>query len=147
MNRYLSKGIQYAKTEIITKSGEVISANIMHPYIVDYSFIDMNRTEFQISNVMGNQIIDVLKFSTYGDFLQSRHDIIHESKRYDDINLQKWISISKLFFKEEADFGICSVFDVVYGGVGFFVSQDLMEEMLGNRCTGAIFRDVNERYP
>ena len=141
------KGIQFADTEIITKNGECVKANIMHPYATDHSFLDIPQCEFQVSNAMGNVVFETEKFNSFSDFRIKREAFINDSKNYEDISFHKRISISKLAFKETTDFGICSVFDVTYGAVGFYVSQILKDEILKKICSGVIFREVNERYP
>ncbi len=148
IERYPCKGIQFADTEVITPKVGKIKANILHPFATDRSYIDMSQTEFQISTVKGEIINERLKLNSMKDFLEIREAHIIESKKYDDINLHKWISISKLFFKKNVDFGICSVFDVLYGGgVGFYVSQKLKDEILNEECTGIIFCEIDEQYP
>ncbi len=144
---YPMEGIQFADTEIITKTGEHIKVNVMHPYFKEHDFIDMQDSEFQISNIFGNFVYEQLKFDSFMDFLRMKADLISENKKYDDMDLHKSIRISKLYFKKDADFGSCSMFDVIYGRVGFYVSQNLKDKILEEKCTGVIFREINERYP
>jgi len=140
-------GVQFVSTQIITNIGEFVKSNIMHSFSTDRSFIDMANTEFEISTVGGELLNDRLKFSSMKDFMEIREAHIAESKKYKDIKFHKWITISKLSFKEDVDFGLCSIFDIKYGGLGFFVSQQLKDEILINKCTGVIFREINESYP
>ena len=144
---YCSEGVQFADTGIFTKNGDMIKANIIHPFFTDHSFLDIPQCEFQLSNAMGNDVYDIVKFNSFAEFRTERQKLINESKNFEDINLHKWLSILKLTFKESTDFGLCSVFDVTYGSIGFYVSQSLKDEILNEKCTGMIFREINERYP
>ncbi len=140
-------GVQFADTEIITKTGQYLKANIIHPYNTNHSFLEVPQCEFRVSNIMGDIIYEVLKFKTITDFIDKKNALIKSNKMYQDINLQKSISISKAVIKENVNYGIFSIFDITYGGFGFFVSQQLKDEILNSKCTGIIFREVNERYP
>jgi hypothetical protein len=140
-------GVQFADTEIITKTDARLKANVIHPHNTDHSFLNIPQCEFQVSNMMGDVVYEILKFNTITDFIDKKNTLIKSNKIYQDINLQKSIRISKLAFKDNADFGICSVFDKTYGGFGFFVSQQLKDDILNKKCTGVIFREINERYP
>lgn len=144
---FSTAGIQFANTEIITKTGEHLKSNIIHPYIINYSFIDMKNTEFQISNIMGDTFFEKKKFKTYEDYLEERKTLIEDSKHLKDVAKQKWISISDLVFQEDICADICSVFYVQYAALGFYVSQPLKDKILDEKCTGVIFREINERYP
>lgn len=42
---------------------------------------------------------------------------------YEDTSFQKSIRISKLVFKDSSDFGMCSVFDMIYSGIGFYFTK------------------------
>jgi len=147
IEQFQTVGVQFADTEIITKKGEIVKVNIMHPFFTDHFFVDIPQCEFRISNILGDIIYEVLRFDSFKDFRERRNALISENKMYEDTSFQKSISIAKLVFKENVDFGICAVFDVTYGAVGFYVSQLLKDEILNEKCTGVIFREVNERYP
>ncbi len=144
---YKNVGVQFANSEIITKNGEYLKANIMHPFCTDHLFLDITKCEFRVSNVMGDIIYELLKFDSFDEFIVKKGAIIDQSKRHEDISFHKYISISKLAFKNNIDLGMCSVFDVTYGGFGFYVSQLVKDEILSEKCTGVIFREMNERYP
>ena len=96
---------------------------------------------------MGDTVYELLKFKSIKDYKDKKGALINDSKNYENINFHKWISVSKLEFKQGIDFGICSVFDILYGGVGLYVSQKLKDEIINAKCTGVIFRELNERYP
>ena len=147
LNKYSIEGVQFAESEVITKTGEQIKTWILHPYFTNYSFLDLNHCIFQISNAMGDEVFEQLKFESLRDYREKKETLINESKKYEDISFHKFISISKLQFKENTEFDVCSIFDVLYGGVGFYVSQRIADEMLNTKCTGVIFRELNERYP
>ncbi|MBK8710276.1 MAG: hypothetical protein IPL97_00075 [Niastella sp.] len=148
IEKYPAEGIQFVHSEIFTKKAENIPVSIIHPFQTNRLFIDMKRSEFQIATVFGEIIEEKIKLSTINEFLEIRENHINESKMYEDISLHKWISISKLVFNEKVDFEICSVFDVMHGGgVGYYVSQNLKDDILNAECTGVIFREINERYP
>ncbi len=144
---YSSEGVQFADTQVITKNGHKIKVNIMHPFFTDHPYLDIIRCEFQISNAMGNDVCEIIRYNSFAEFRAKREELINESKKYEDINNHKWVSLSKVVFKENSNVGICSVFDVTYAGVGFFVSQELKDQILNENCSGIIFREVNEKYP
>jgi hypothetical protein len=148
VQKYSQLGVQFADSEIVTNKGEIIKTNIKHAYITDHSFLNIPQCEFCITNRGIDKLNETVKFNTYEEFVVKKNALILENKMYDDKSLlDKSISISKIAFNDSSNFGICSVFDISYGGHGFFVSQLLKDEILNEKCTGVIFREINERYP
>lgn len=141
------KGVEFATTNLITNTGVSVKSNIMHPFATDHPYVDMANSEFQISNIMGDLIQQTLKFDSFRHFENKQKEIMTANNLQQDVDLQTHIYISKLVFKENLDFGICSVFDVHHAGIGFYISEELKGEILAKSCTGVICRDVNERYP
>lgn len=70
-----------------------------------------------------------------------------ENNNNEDNQMYKYLSISKIVFKKDSPFGICSVFVVLYGGIGLYVSDTLWQKLLDAKCAGMIFRELDKRYP
>ncbi|RZL39910.1 MAG: hypothetical protein EOP00_27330 [Pedobacter sp.] len=139
-------GIQFAETEIITKTGEYIKVNLMHPYETDYKFIDASNTEFCYTNSMGDMLLSRVYFNSGQEYYKAQIDNRTKISQIETMDYEPLI-INKIAFKEEINIDILSVFGIKYGGVGFFVSQTLKDKILEEKCTGVIFRELNERYP
>jgi len=140
-------GVQFFKSEIFDKKGMSIEVYIMHPFKVNESFIDLDETIFQVRNMFGKVLLDEMKIKSLEEYHLKKATLINENKTIEDNEVHKYLTISKIAFKKDSSFTMCSVFDIHYGGIGWYVSETLKQELLNAKCTGMIFRDLDERYP
>lgn len=140
------KCIQFVKTEIITKTGERIKSNILHPFEADYNFIDTLDSEFWYTNSMLDKLLEQVRFNTGNDYLNAKINNRKEIAKNETMDYKPLI-IRKINFNDDMEIDLFSVSGVLFGGIGFYVSQRLKDKILEEKCTGFIFREINEAYP
>lgn len=146
MEGFKAVGIQFAATEIIIKTGERLKSNIIHPFESEYSFIDAKNSTFHYTNSMGDGLLREIKIVSGNEYLlaQIKNRVI--VAKIETMNYEPLI-ISKIEFDNNCGIDLFSVFGVMNGGIGIYVSERLKDKILEEKCTGVIFREINERYP
>jgi hypothetical protein len=141
------EGVQFADTEIITKKGDNIQSNIMHPYETDYEFLDVLNSEFRYINAMGDQTYGTIHFKNVSEYFEAKIKNKMEMVKVEDLNEKRYIVINSVNILKDSPYDLVALFGIRYGAVGYYVSQRLKDKILNEKCTGVIFREVNEVYP
>ncbi len=146
LSEFKVSGVELKKSATILSTGSSLETYIIHPFISDYRFIDVEKTEFYFTNDMGNQYLEKRIYNSIDEYLEACYAKInsnYKSPFYD----KRPIKITQINFVENSELDLISVFGINYGGVGYFVSERLKQKILDEKCSGIIFKDINERYP
>lgn len=140
------EGVQFAKSSIYSKSGTRMNFNIIHPYFSNIACLDVRRSEFYFTNIMVNKYISQIQFTSIDEYLRAYKKNQADAPRVGFPNFQPLV-IKTISFIPDCSLDLFSVFGINYGGVGYFVSERLKQKVLEEKCTGVIFKDINECYP
>lgn len=141
-----SKGVQSLKTSLIVKKKKEEEYWLINPYLSDLDFIDFNVSSFGFTDAMGNTILEEIKFKSSSDFIRAYNDNKISAIKNPYPN-HRPLLITNVVFREDSKLNFFSLASVLYGGIGFYVSEKLKNEIEEAGCTGIVFTEPNERYP
>ncbi len=135
------KGVQFIKSKLITKTGQD-EYWIVNPFLSDYSFIDVKKSEFVYTDRMGKQEFETIVFESVDSFIKAyqQNQIDAVQKGFNDHHP---LIIKQIAIKEDCAIDFFSI-SGVNGGIGYFVSEKLKNEIEFNGCTGIVFKQINE---
>lgn len=139
-------GIQFVKTELIIKVGKIEEYWILNPFQSDLSFIDCANSHFGFMDSLGRNILEEIQFSSAKDFIEAYKDSQISAIKNPYPNHRPLV-INKIAIHENLGIDFFSVMPLIYGGIGFFVSEKLRDEIESVGCTGVVFKDPNQHYP
>jgi hypothetical protein len=145
ITKYSSQGVQFLNTSIVVREKEDTSFYILYPHQSDYSFLDIEKTEFVFKDIMLKEILNKVEFKSVNEYLLA----LNENKK-DAIRIGfpsfKPLIINKIAIIENCDIDFFSI-ERVQGGIGYFVSEKLKVQIEEADCTGIVFTQLNEKYP
>ena len=150
LNNILSKskttGVQSVKAELMVKKGKTEEYWIVNPFLSELSFIDCAYSHFGFMDSMGTNILEEIQFSSPNNFIEAYRDNQKSAIKNPYPNHRPLV-INKIAFHENLEIDFFSVMPLIYGGIGFFVSEKLRDEIESAGCTGIVFKEPNEHYP
>lgn len=140
-----TKGVQFIKSKLTIKNKIDEEYWIINPFLSDYTFLKINDCEFVYTDPMGDKILTKKKFHNIKEF-----QLAFEKNRCDAIKIgypnHRPLSMQNISLLEDSDVDFFSL-SPVNGGIGFFVSEKLKNEIEKAGCTGIVFTEPNEKYP
>ena len=141
-----TEGIQFIKSTLVLRKDKEEDYWIANPFLSEYTLLDIANCEFIYTDAMGKDEMGKIKFDSSISFIQA-----YLQNQKDAVSIgypnHKPLIIKQIAFKNESNCDFFSVDGVRYGGIGFFVSQKLKDQIEAAGCTGIIFTDPNEKYP
>ena len=133
ISSYSGENQQFFKIKLHHKNLENDSYWYLHPSSVNNDLIDFSKSEVWELN----------------SFIKDKERVfINSEEFYEESNKTKYpkmLAIDKYVLKDNCpDFFILNFIE---GGIGFFVSEKLKNEIEDSGCTGIVFTESNERYP
>lgn len=129
------QGLQFFPMSIINKGEEIRDYWLASPFQFDYDCIDTTKSIFTLYDVFDYTFKENLVVSDNKELV----------KMFAEFKPPKMLIIDKLFMKD------CSkkilLVKGVRGGVGYYVSEKLKQEIEEAGCTGIVFTKPEDRYP
>lgn len=130
-----NKGLQFIKTSINHKNEKFMGYWFTNPFECDYDCIDITKSEFKLYDVFEYAFKEKLNITSYDELM----------KLIGGLQPPNMLMIENLFLKEGLKDLV--ILRWVNGGIGYYVSEKLKQEIEDAGCTGIIFSKSNERYP
>lgn len=127
--------IQFFPMQIIFKKKLMPGYWIVHPSAIDMEAVDFSNSVVKISNIDGTEKRSV-----------TIEDVAAFDKRRAAMSISEWIWIDELVIKASFRKSFFHI-NFVKGGVGYFVSSEIKNEIEESNCTGIVFTKSNEIYP
>lgn len=142
LNSINSKGIQFINSKLIFKKQIEENYWIVNPHISDFSFLDIKNCNFVYTDAMGKIEISDENFDSIEDYIK-----VYLKNKQDAISIP-YPNFHPLFFKKVAIKNDTSIeffaLSGVSGGIGFYVSERLKEDIEAAGFTGIVFKHLNE---
>lgn len=133
LEKYQNENVQFFKTRIIYKDVEDSNYWVVHPYRVDYDFVDYSKSIINKQNILSTDPKEYVNIDSKEDFIKQRTHHGTDGKIWG-------FTIEKIVFKDKiTDFFIL---DGVSSGIGYYVSEKLKNEIEEAGCTGIEFEPV-----
>ena len=146
ITNYETKGVQFIKSKLITKSGRKEDYWIVNPFLSDYSFLDPINCKFVYTDSMGKNELEEVKFNFPEEFIQAYIQNKRDAVVIGYPNHRPLI-IKEIAFKDDSSPDFFAVSAVLNGYMGYFVSEKLRSAIEEAGCTGIVFTEPNKRYP
>jgi hypothetical protein len=133
---YRNEDLEYLNTDIIGKDNSVINFYVVNFIEKNMGFLDFSNSEIVLKKRDENrkaykEIININSLGEFNQLLSKKKEL-----NYNQCNIEKikfdHKKVSEHFF----------VLTEVSGGVGYFVSKELKEQIEGQGCTGLNFKIV-----
>lgn len=135
LEKYKNENVQFFNTSIIYKDVEDFDYWVVHPYKVDYDFVDYSKSIISKENILGSDPKEYVTIDDTEEFIKQRTHHSTDGKIWG-------FTIEKVAFKDKlTDFFIL---DGVSGGIGYYVSEKLKQEIEEAGCTGIEFEPVQQ---
>ncbi len=135
LEKYQNENVQFFKTSIIYKDVEDFDYWVVHPYKVDYDFVDYSKSIISKENILGSDSKEYVTINGTEEFIKQRTHHSTDGKIWS-------YTIEKIAFKDKlTDFFIL---DGVSGGIGYYVSEKLKNEIEEAGFTGIEFEAVEQ---
>jgi hypothetical protein len=140
-----SMGVQFFQTQLHERNGLSHAYAIVHPFAFGYKLLDFKNSEigFYRDNV-GLEFLQSIPAKDIGDLEKT----INEYEHYvlNSNSIEKYLLIKKPKLREDINIDFFAL-QYVYGGTGFFVSENLKMQIQAIDCTGIVFTEPDKRYP
>lgn len=137
--------IQLVKSKLITR-GKEEDYWIINPLESKISCLDIHNSSFAYLQSIGSNTKTQLKCNNLEEvdnaFVKNKDDA-----KSGNLANHKPLIIDTVSIKEDCDDDFFALSPVCFGGIGFFVSEKLKNEIQEAGCTGIVFTEPNERYP
>ncbi|MFY7898917.1 MAG: imm11 family protein [Chitinophagaceae bacterium] len=135
LEKYQNDNLQFFKTSLIYKDDENNDYWVVHPYRADYDFVDYAKSVISKENILGTDPKEYVTINSTESFIQQRTEHRTDGKIWG-------FTIEKIAFKN----GLTDLFvlDGVSGGIGYYVSEKLKNEIEEAGCTGIEFEPVEQ---
>lgn len=142
-----NSGIIFFKTTLIhPKIQNEIPYWILHSFDSAYEILDLQQSSFSLVNdEIAMNVKAPINFHS-SEQIRRRYKDIYD-KAFRNPPESEYLIIDKIIFKEKAEIDFFSLRNILNGGIGYYVSEDLKTEMEKEGCTGMVFRKPNEPYP
>jgi len=114
----------------------------VNPFLSDYSFLNINECEFVYTDRMLKTEFQNVKFESVESFINAYYENLNESAKLGFDEFRPLI-VKKVAFKDNSPLDFFSIAGVI-GGIGYYVSQKLKEEIENSGCTGIILKEIND---
>ena len=141
----LSFGMQFFEIQLLANNGLEHSYSIVHSFNSGYCFLNFKDSEIgYYKQTGGSDLTQSINSSTSKDLEKEISD--YERYLANASSLDKYLFIKRIEFDKQSGIDFFAL-SYVHGGTGFFVSENLKNEIEAAGCTGIVFTEPNERYP
>jgi hypothetical protein len=142
---YKSFGIQFFEINLTESNGDKHLYWILHSCNSYYEILNLKESE--IGYYADMQYTKRIKLIEPDNYIGLRSEINNYNENIiSDPNFNQNFCIPHIKFKEDNEIDFFSL-QYIHGGIGFFVSQKLKNEIEKERFSGMVFTEPNERYP
>ena len=145
VDSFTSNGFEFIKSAVILKSGQPITYYIMHAFHTSLECLDAQGCTFFYIDGMSNPVLTEVFFESGLEFSKIYQENLARVGK-PGMTFQP-LTIHEISIQPACTIDFFPIFGVRWGGAGYFVSERLKDELLAQKCTGIIFRELNEPYP
>jgi hypothetical protein len=132
-------GVQFFRTSLIDKQNQEYEYDIIHAYQFGYDFLDLKNCIFVLSEGIINRGKTQKVFFNNGDEIATFYANRSEHNGY--------LTIDEVAFLDDVQHDFFAIGSIPNGGLGYFVSEKLRNQIEEAGCTGIVFKGINEAYP
>jgi len=144
-NQFRQQGVQFIETPLFFSDGSSDTYWIVNPYLTSFSVLNVRDCEFIFTDRFGKVELRKVQYEKTEDLERAFKENRADATRMDTDFSPLWID--SISFVNEISIDFVFVPAMRYGYLGYFVSKQLKDEIVNQKCTGLVFTDPNENYP